>query len=521
MDSVAGGTGGSGTGGGGGSGGSAGTGVPAPTLEFTEPEPLVLMRGDKPRTLEVQAWPPGEYTIRFALLPASESMLPGDASLSATDVPTGVDGRASVELTPPSAPTTFKVRASTIGGASVTRDVMVPRTGKADLRVIADYPDDARPWTLWSAAAVPNETCTTLPGGALDDDLEWTDAPSKEVALRDVPVDVRLAVFIRAEHFAWGCATVPAVVEGLDNHVTVPVTNVPIALSKSEVSVSLDLAMFQTAFRGAVEPSIVAALEQVPGGGDDVSALLDRMQAESDADEASFIDARAMGSWDAAVRALLGDGAATALRAPLERWIRAGLTNTSAGRFVGTLGAEGSDPEGALLTLQTVAGLPPDALGFSAENDATWYSSSPGDDVFFGGSIDVDPSMLLMGGALAPARTEVDGAETIAEALASLLSCEAVASELVSRGAAAGVSYAGCDLACARSACEAALASLVDDLSERDEEESSRLDFAASATNARVGSEAELVGLEGTWVGSLVCEGTATDVGGVVIAPAP
>jgi hypothetical protein len=460
------------------------------------------------------------YVVRFALLPGPEGTLPGDAALSATDLPTDLDGRVAVTLTAPSAPTTFRVRASTTGGGSATREVTVPKTGKADLRVEADYLGGRDgPETRWFASATAGMTCADLPSNALDENLGWTEGSAKVVELLDVPADVRLAVVIRAERFAVGCTTVPAVVEGLNNHVIVPVSNAAIKLAESEVSVSLDLAMFQAAFQAAAEPSISSALDLVKGDGDDdVSALLDRMQLGSD-DEPSFASARSTGGWDAALRTLFGDGADTALRGPLERWMRAGLANTSAGRFVGTLGAEGSDPEGAELTLETVAGLPPGTLGISEVNDATWYSSSPVDKVFFGSTLDIDPSLLLMGGALAPARTERDGSETIAEALGSLLSCDAVAGELVARGAGASVSYADCNQECARALCESALEALVTELEERDEPEAS-LAIAASA-DATVGPDAELVGLDGTWVGSLSHGDVETAVGGVVLAPAP
>jgi hypothetical protein len=518
----AGGTGGvGGTGGGsGGNAGGGGTSAAGATLEFTEPEPEPLIL--EPREmhgLEVQAWPPGTYVVRFALLPGPALTLPGDAALSATDLSTNLDGRVEVMLTAPSAPTTFQVRASITGGSFATRQVTVEKTGKADLRVEADYRgerDGAE--TRWFASATPNQTCADLPGGYLDEDLDWTEGSSKVVELLDLPADTQLAVVMRAEHFAWGCATVPAVVEGINNHILVPVSNAPIQLAESEVSVSLDLAMFQSAFQAAAEPSIQAALELVNADGDDVSALLDRMQVESE-DEASFVDARTAGGWDAALRTLLGSGAGTVLRAPLERWMRAGLANTSAGRFVGTCGAGGRPPPAPRLTLETFAGLPPGTLGISDENDATWYSSSPQDDVFFGTTLSLDPSLLIMGGALAPARTEVDGSETLAGSLASLLSCDAVAGELVARGVAASVSYAGCDRECARSECESAIEELVTELEERDEPEGS-LEIAVGAA-ATVGPEAELVGLEGTWVGSLLNEGVETAVGGVVLAPAP
>lgn len=522
-DPYVGGTGGSG--GGGGSGGSGG--IVQATLNFTEPEPLSLDRMGS-YTLVVQTIPPGSYTVRFALLPGPDSTLPGDAALSATDVATDLDGRASVELTAPSAPTTFVVRASLGNGAFATREVTVEKTGRANLRVERVYENTLRPVTRWFATAVPNQPpnqpCTMVPDGPFDDNLDWTEGPPDPetiVELLNVRADTQLVVVVRIEHFAWGCATIPGVVEGVDNHVRVAVTNVPIQLVESEVSVSLDLSTFQEAFQIAMEPAITATLAELDAGGDDVSALLDRMEAESDSDATAFGAARTSGGWDAVVSTAVGTGASTALRAPLGRWIRAGLANTSGGRFIGTLGAvAGDDAEAARLTLQTVAGQPPDALGVSADNDATWYSSSPEDDVFFGTTLALDPSVLLLTGALAPARTEVTGADTVAEALASLLSCDTVATELVSHGTAAQVSFSGCNQSCTRALCESALATLVSELEERDESEASSLQIAAS-TVASVGANAELAGFDGTWVGSLVVEGTPTAVGGTALAPAP
>jgi trimeric autotransporter adhesin len=507
--STTGGTGGSGT------GGSGGTGATTPMLQFTPSEPLSAMRG-KEYPLEVQVYPVGFRVVRFALLPGPGGSQPGDAALSGTDVSTDELGRVTVTLTAPTAPTTFLVRASSDGFPVATREVTVPTTGKASLLVEPDYSGE-RVVTTWYAAAVPNRTCAEVQDDPFDDDLAWASSPGA-VELPDLTADTKLAVMMRADHFASGCVTFPGVVEGVDNRVTVPVTNVAIQLAESEVSISLDLAGFQAAFQTAFEPSIVATLAAV--GGDDVAALLDRMQAEADAGAGSFVDARSTQGWDAAVRTALGSGAATALRGPLERWMRAGLANTSAGRFIGTLGAEGADPEGALLTLDTVAGLPPDALGVSAESDATWYSSLPVDEVFFGATLTLDPSLLLLGGALAPARTEVDGSATLTEALTALVSCDAVAAELVVRGVAAGESFAGCDEDCTRSLCASALETLSEELEALDVLEPFELEIAGAAT-AKVGPEAELVALDGTWVGQLAQDGETTGIGGVVLAPAP
>jgi len=504
--------GGTGTGGTGGTGGTN-TGV---TLSFESDEPLSLQRGDV-ATLTVQATPPGRYSVRFALLPGPGGTPPGDAALNVTDQWTSDDGVGTVDVTAPSAPTTFFVRASSPGAVSGERLVTVNKTGLADLLVEPDY-EGGRAVETWLATTTPNHTCATLPGGPLDETLTWTPSSTASVDLRGVKADTQLAVVIRAERYAWGCATIEAAVEGVANRVQIPVTNVPIQLAGSDLSVSLDLTGFEDAFAGALAPVATALIESIAVNADDVTLLLDAMQAHDEANGVAFGAVRTAERWDAVVAERLGPGAASVLRDPLERWFAAGPAQ-AAGPLVGTLAAFGTDPTGARMMLTDIADEPPDALGFAEENDAVWYSPQ-GDKVVLGTVLSFSTSAFVVGSAESPALEEVSAANDLAEALAALLPCETVASVLVEHGQVPTESFAGCNLACTQDLCQAGVEAILTALSERSAGAPATIDVAATGEGT-VGSAADLIGLDGTWVGTLTVDSNRIDLGGKVLAPAP
>lgn len=500
----------------GGNGGTAGasTGV---TLAFDSDEPLSLQRGDV-ATLTVQATPPGRYSIRFALLPGPEMTPPGDAALNVTEQETTDDGLGTVDVTAPSAPTTFYVRASSAGAVSDQRLVTVNKTGLADLLVVPTYAG-GRIVETWLAATTPNQTCATLPGGPLDDSLIWTSSTAMSVDLRGVKADTQLAVVIRAERYAWGCATIEAAVEGVANRVQVPVTNVPIQLTESNVSLSLDLTDFEDMFAGALAPVATALLDSMAADvDDDVSLLLDAMQTHSDSNGVAFGAVRTAERWDAVVADRLGPNSARALRDPLERWFAEG-PRKAAGPLRATLSAFGTDPTGARLVLTGVADKQPAALGFADESDAVWYSPQ-GDQVVLGAALAFSTSAFVVGSAESPALLEVSGVDDIGEALATLLSCETLASVLVEYGQVPTESYAGCNLECTRDLCQTGVEAILAALSERSADAPATIEIAATGEGT-VGSAAELVGLDGSWVGSLTVDSDRVELGGKVIAPAP
>ena len=103
-------------------------------------------------------------------------------------------------------------------------------------------------------------------------------------------------------------------------------------------------------------------------------------------------------------------------------------------------------------------------------------------------------------------------------ALATLLPCETVASVLVEHGQVPTESYAGCNLQCTLDLCQAGVEAILTALSERSADAPATIEIAATGEGT-VGSAAELVGLDGSWVGSLTVDSDRVDLGGMVIAP--
>ena len=118
------------------------------SLEFesVDPDTVRELVAREQTVLRVRARPAKVYHLRFAL-PTSG----GDAVLDQAEGDTGPDGIASVQLTAPSAPTTFDVRASS-GGRSASLTVTVKDTGFATLQVQPLYAG-FRPITTWVASA--------------------------------------------------------------------------------------------------------------------------------------------------------------------------------------------------------------------------------------------------------------------------------------------------------------------------------------------------------------------------------
>jgi hypothetical protein len=272
------------------------------------------------------------------------------------------------------------------------------------------------------------------------------------------------------------------------------------------------------AFASALEPvapALIAALEA--DAGDDVAHLLDAMGAEAGGGAVSFGAVRTAERWDAALRAALGADAVRVIREPLERWFGAG-PGTAAGPILGVLSAV-TEPSRAIFTLTEVAGQDPEDLGFSTQSDAVWESPN-GDRVALRTALALGTSAFVVGSARAPALAEVSGADSVAQALAALIPCDLVASTLVDHGQAVAEAYSGCDVTCALSLCEAGVVGILSSLAELSENAPAELDIAATG-EGRVGPDAELVALDGSWVGSLVIDSLPTPLGGELSTPEP
>jgi hypothetical protein len=499
-----------GSGGTGGTGGTAGDGF-ALTMSVLTPDGQALeamnLNPGAVADVVVHAEPPAAHTLRFGLLGA-----PLDAVLGATEVATDPSsGDAHVSLLAPSSPTTFTVRATTTAGPFASLDFAVPQTNMALLAIKPSYAGE-RVVKNYVASAWENKTCadSDLKGSPpMDGDISAS-ADAFPVSLL-VPANIKLAVLLRAERFAWGCTTVNAAIEGIENDVEVVMTNVPMNLDASDVdfTLTLDPPEAFAAAAAAPEQGIVDAV--LGTAEDDVDALLSAMAAKA-TNTTDFGAARTSLHWDSVVQSALGTNAAEALRAPLTRWMQSGTDgdNVKAGLVGSIQGMSGAAPK---FTLSSVFGVAPEQSGFTpASMPSPSWEAGADDGVLIGMSMTVSPATFLLAAAEGPALAEVADAHSVSEALAAIVSCNDVATALVANGVAKGESTSKCALACTEQLCESAVAQLLAAAAASDRGPS-ELDVALTASG-RVGGDAELTAFSGNWLGHWSISGATNDLAG-------
>ena len=453
------------------------------------------------QTLTVVTTPPGSFRVRFALLGSGTNSAPGDAALDANEVDTDASGAAQVTLTAPSMPTTFSLRAS-VGTRSVLLGVSVSARHYTSLRVFPSYSGN-RQVKEWTATASGRVTCGELTGNPPPDgDLSTTAALGKPLVIDNIPVGIPLAVTLRAGHYIGGCADQSPLAEADGNQILVYASNRPLNLSATE----LDLSFGPTDPSSALSKLMSSTATQVKdalanGAESDVTALLDAMRdATPSASQDAFSTTRQTQSWDAALTTAFGDGAATRLRAPADRWLTAGLKQFYASdTFNGRLGAL---YDGALFKLATVAQVPAESAGFPSSFPVTWSTDSS-DTLLFGTELDWIPSRLITALAEPPARLEFPKASSVQAALAQSVDCDLVASTILAHGAVAGsAAYAGCDLECTVAACTDAVSALWKLGRDSSGSFSARLKVTGSGST-EVGDDASISSLDGSWLGQL------------------
>jgi hypothetical protein len=502
-----------------GNGGMGGAAQPAPILTLSAeieqgkwitpgPDATIVREPHQPTQIQVHA-SDGERTVRFALLPndlpvASGDSTPGDAALDQTEVLTDLAGYAIVWLTAPSSPTTFLVRASAGTLASDQLRFSVEQMNLAKLEVVPLYAG-SRPTQNWTASATPDKTCSELTGTPPEDGYYSASAPGN-VLLSNLPVGVPLAVTVRADEFAWGCASLAGAVEsGTPERVEIVVTDVQIRLDQSEVELVLSLDSLDGLRSTLAEP--LATVKQAVRGDaeDDVEALLDAMQDSLGASDAvSFSSTRESERWDLRVREALGEGAASMLSEPLARWLDEGLADLEgAGAFSGVLAASEAAAGSAELTLESVFGLSPEDSGFKVVSPGPWYAEA--DNVLIGMTLEFEPAAFVVAAARAPAIEELDDATSIEDVLEAAVPCSTVIDALVE--------YDDCGGDCkAERVCRDGLELIVERAAAA-ETSSATLAIAASG-EASVGPTATLRDLRGSWIGKLELDAETVDVGG-------
>lgn len=501
---------------------------PAPsTLKIRDPGELAAR---EPVTITVQALPPGVYQVQFSL--PSRDGNPLDAVLDRAQAETDEDGYASVQVTAPSSPTTFQLRAN-VGSVEALQSLTVADGGVATVEVqpLRVNLSALRDITTWTASAHEDTTCAALSGIPPEDGpipgigAGKSDAP----IIPRVPAGKQLAITLRSGHFIGGCTSVESLAPGplSSPHVVyVSLLNRPIDLSASSLTLSLTLdapaTSFITSLTEAGQNAKGALLES---SDDDVDALLDAMREASGDSRQVFENTRKAEAWDDVVRARFGAGAATRLRDLTDAWLAAGRARftSSEPAFRGSVTPlPQSAPDGAAaarLDLVNVGGVAARHAGFADSAQVVW-SASPDDTVALGTDLYFVRTRLATGLAEAAALDAYPGSADAAEALGAALGCPAIAADLVGAGADDALAYGTCDTTCLEELCGRALRALWTRASDAEGVTPTRLSLAATG-KAYVGDAAEVAGLTGTWIGELGSGSTKLATRGNLTGAAP
>ncbi len=410
--------------------GAGSTGGNDVTLNFQPSATLEVMPRES-YDLTVATSPPGAYAIHFALLDGPSGS-PADALLDKNEAATDDGGTAHVQLTAPSGPTTFAVRAALEDGVATTLDVSVGASGMAELEVKPSY-SGSRAIKTWVASVRSEVTCDELNGPLLSGDGEAVasaEAPAWPTVT--VPVGADLAVSLRAGEYISGCATVTDVKEGERNLIVVPVSDRPLQLDKTKLAVTFGIDQTSDAWTAELEQVIEQGKSAMLGAAlDDLEAMLDAMQQVVPAEQAdAFAQARIDFAWDAALKDAYPSGAAL-LRNTSEQWLSAGVSGLYVPVLLhGELAADDNDVERAFLSFSEVAGVPASEAGFPDVAAASWSADSQ-DTLLVSSNLLWSPSRLLAVLAYAPASEEFSAAATVPDALAKRLDCSLFAGTLL------------------------------------------------------------------------------------------
>jgi hypothetical protein len=508
--------------------GGAGVGPAIPTaLELQEPG---LIAAREPVTITVRARPAGVYRVQFSLPSASGD--PMDAVLDRAEAETDEEGLATVQLTAPSSPTTFELRAS-VGAVADGVSITVEDRGVATVQVEPRRLNLSalRDITTWSASAHRDKSCAELQGIPPEDGdipglaASKTDAP----IIPSVPARTRLAITLRSGHFIGGCTTVESLPPGPLSRpqiVVVSLLNRPIDLSASYLALSFGVNGASADWQRLLSEGGQSAQTALLGSsGDDVDALLDSMREASGDSRQLFENTRKSELWDDVVRARWGSGAKTKLRDALGAWLTSGRARFASAdpSFRGLLtplaqvSAEGASV--ARLELTTAASVSAASAGFAEGAQVAW-SASPDDTVALGTDFYFVRSRLATALAEAAALDAYPDAADGAESLAETLDCAGLASDLAQAGIDDELGYEECDADCLEELCRGGLVPLWNRAADAEGLTPVRLSVTATA-KAYVGDDAEVAGLTGTWIGELSRKDDRVATGGVLTAATP
>lgn len=492
--------------------------VPALSLSFVQ-APLKLTPRET-KTIGLKVTPEGAYEVRLALLGAVDPKAgPDDAALDRTKRISDPHGLATFQLTAPSTPTAFLLRAQV--GESFA-DTQVTVSSDALIHVVVqpkvDGPRREQLLALrdWVATAAVGTTCEAM---SPDVSRYSVQAPATSLQLDDVPLAPELAITVRAGSLATGCTTLVAPLANALNPVTVEVRDRPVDLGSSALDLVFGLDAKNAAFAAELDATTRELKANLRGeAASDAAALLDEIEVRLEPEQAeAFNVARQAALWDST----LFDRGATCLGDPVQRWQDSGRklffsARAFEGRIAGTSGAGAP-----AFTLSRVGGAP--AADASLTTEANAWSIDSSDTLVFSATFSWYPKGLAAALMATPAASET-GTSDIPNALANVVGCSSRGDRMSADKRPAVVEFvASCDATCLEFACQDALAALWSRATGEAAEEASQLEVSGTGvvTVADRGGLVDLSALNGTWAGRLRRDGQVSSTGGALSGSRP
>jgi len=490
------------------------TDSPAPgtatAVTFDDSGTMTLSPGEH-RAIRLTVDPPGSHTVQLALLGMSL-----DASLDAANLVTGEDGRGAVHLTAPRSATTFRIRATADDGPFDELVISVSADGFAVVLVRPAGYQGRRRTPAWTASAVSRTTCAALPGvPPADGPIAATAPDGTDVRLEDLPVGPNLAITLRAGQSVSGCRDLADLAASEVRQVEVSVTDSPVDLDSTDLTVDMRLSSDVDAWRQALAADRTTFVENLLPPDKSVAAtVLDQMQMLA-ADPASFATHRATGEWDQLLGAYL-DAAGVDVREQVGLWVDHGLAAMLGGELMtGRLTALGVDQ--ALLAPDRLGDLDASEASMPSEAVVSWQVG-PKDALQAGGIVYWFPSRLMASAASMGAYAAPSHFPDAQSGLSAAFGCDAIGDTL----ATVSPLPASCDSDCMAWLCNAAVAAIWTRARDRS---ASTLDvatiaFTLSAT-ADISPEAVISAFDGAWAGTYSAGANAVPLKGTVTATSP
>ena len=456
------------------------------------------------------------YDVTLALLDGSS-----DAALSATVVRTSKTGRGQFSITASSVPTSFGVRAS-VGSESAILPVSVSDSGYASLNVTGNY-SGVRQVSEWVATLKSGESCTAF-GSSLPDDGAIGPPPSTvsppSITVTDVPVGPVQSIILRGDHSIWGCKDVPALTSGETLDIPIQLFDIPAVYGPDAVPAVFTISTNADVWASnlaTTKTALITGFEQASSS--DVDHLLDGMYSSitDPQTQTEFDQRRSSGNWHAVVASqwLTLDGSSDQCMATvLDQWLSAGIAQLASGTDIDT-NLKLISPSASLgqeqVTLTSMASYPPSEYALITDFPlSTTFEAN--DAMAASATLSFNEADLLRLLAASAAQRQFPNATDVPGALASLLQCDSLGSNLD----AAAPSNALCDASCLSNLCTQALTQMWSaTASVADQYGTTKLTLSCSGT-LQLDPNAVVRGYTGSWVGGIASPSGSVSTGGPI-----